>query len=283
MAQWWYASRTSARKGKWIMRKSRIAILALLLASPAVPAIGADLTKIDRTIPKEPAYRSQPEYCLLVLGPEAKERVWLVIDGDILYVDKNGSGDLTEEGDRIEAIRLPDYRLFRAGNIKRGNRDYLDLSVTRTRLADGVAELQPEHFNKLRQRGNQVFIHMVALRVENPLAAGPRPFGGDRITQSASSDSHGLLQFGHSPAHAPIVHFDGPWTMDLQKRPILLAGNVTDLWSGVGTKGLGVGTFGFITYEPIPKSVHPRVEIDFPPKTPGGEPVHVKYEIPARC
>jgi len=53
-------------------------ISALLLAStPAVNAWGADLTKIDRTIAKEPAYQSRtPKYGLLVFGPEAKSRAW---------------------------------------------------------------------------------------------------------------------------------------------------------------------------------------------------------------
>ena len=49
--------------------------LGLLAAVPAwAPA--ADLTTIDRTIVKEPAYRSKAvKYCLLVFGPEAKTRV----------------------------------------------------------------------------------------------------------------------------------------------------------------------------------------------------------------
>jgi hypothetical protein len=85
------------------MRLSDLVIVpaALLLWADATPA--ADLSKIDRTIQKEPAYQSKPRYCLLVFGPEAKHRVWLVVDGDVLYVDKNGTGDLTEEGKRINA------------------------------------------------------------------------------------------------------------------------------------------------------------------------------------
>src|SRR5712692_3344625 len=63
--------------------------------------LAADLTKIDRKIAKEPAYQSQPKYCLLVFGPEAKTRVWIVLDGDTLYVDRNGNGDLTEEGEKV--------------------------------------------------------------------------------------------------------------------------------------------------------------------------------------
>src|ERR1700724_3146257 len=88
---------------------------ALVLASGAsASAWAADLTKIDRTIAKEPAYKSKPKYCLLVFGPEAKSRVWLVLDGDVLYVDRNGNGDLTEKGERVPGNR----RFFEVGKIE---------------------------------------------------------------------------------------------------------------------------------------------------------------------
>src|SRR5262249_40201765 len=77
---------------------------AILLGAGASSA--ADLTKVDRTIKKEPAYQTKPTYCLLVFGPKARDRVWLVLDGDILYVDRNGNGDLTEEGESIKAAAL---------------------------------------------------------------------------------------------------------------------------------------------------------------------------------
>jgi len=49
-----------------------------------------------------------------VFGPQRKHRVWLVLDGDMLYVDKNGNGDLTEEGKRIKvpAFSLRDYPVW---------------------------------------------------------------------------------------------------------------------------------------------------------------------------
>src|SRR5262250_2615532 len=75
----------------------------MLLAGPPATARGADvdLSKVDRTIAKEPAYRHKPKYCLLVFGNDAKFRVWLVLDGDVLYVDCNGNGDLTERDERV--------------------------------------------------------------------------------------------------------------------------------------------------------------------------------------
>jgi hypothetical protein len=59
----------------------------LLVGSTALSAWAADLTKIDDTITKEPAYQGTPMYCLLVFGLEAQTRVWLVLDGRVLPGD----------------------------------------------------------------------------------------------------------------------------------------------------------------------------------------------------
>src|SRR5262245_48209470 len=87
------------------MRHMRNAAPFLVLAVLGSAASAADLAKIDRTIAKEPAYKGKPKYCLLVFGPEAQTRVWLVLDGDTLYADRNGNGDLTEEGERLAAAQ----------------------------------------------------------------------------------------------------------------------------------------------------------------------------------
>src|SRR5262245_2244587 len=88
-------------------------LCALLLASGAAgTALGADLTRIDRTIQKQPAYQGKPQYCLLVFGPEAKTRVWLVRDGEILYVDRNRNGDLTAKGNAVTGTHKPNLSEF---------------------------------------------------------------------------------------------------------------------------------------------------------------------------
>src|SRR6266566_9087745 len=103
------------------MSSSRLlpALAAALLATG--PAGAADLAKVDRTIAKEPAYKGQPKYCLLVFGPEAKARVWLVQDGDTLYVDRNGNGDLTEKGEKVACAKTDDSDSgeysFKAGDL----------------------------------------------------------------------------------------------------------------------------------------------------------------------
>ncbi len=88
-----------------------LAFAAVLWASGGLGA--ADLHKIERTIAKEPAYKNKPKYCLLVFGPEATTRVWLVQDGDLLYVDRNANGDLTEKDEQV-ALKdnHPNFRSF---------------------------------------------------------------------------------------------------------------------------------------------------------------------------
>ncbi len=88
-------------------RRSWLTGLVLAMAAMAHAAEpGVDLTTIDRTIRKEPAYEAEPYYALLVAGQRAEHRVWLVIDGDeVSYLDRNGNGDLTDEGERIDLDR----------------------------------------------------------------------------------------------------------------------------------------------------------------------------------
>src|SRR5262245_67148 len=91
------------------MRPLLFAVVVLPLLPFVVPASpAADPALPDRTIRKEPAYRTKaPKYGLLAFGPEGKDRVWLVHDGNALYVDRNGNGDLTEPGDKVAAERGP--------------------------------------------------------------------------------------------------------------------------------------------------------------------------------
>src|SRR5262249_4699298 len=108
------------------------ATVTVLLCGPA--AVPADLAKVERRILKEPAYQTKtPRYCLLVVGPEAKKKIWLVQDGDVLYVDRNGNGDLTEDGERV-ALEQGDKssRHFEAGDVRDGSLVHTGLTVTQS-------------------------------------------------------------------------------------------------------------------------------------------------------
>src|SRR5262245_13164958 len=126
-----------------------LAVLSISYFAP--PGFAVDLTKIDRSISKEPAYRGKPRYGLLVLGRKAETRIWLVIDGKTLYVDRNGNGDLTEPGERVlaENTNSTDILEFRAGEFLEadGKTRHSNLVVTQyshyqsRRLVNAVAVL----------------------------------------------------------------------------------------------------------------------------------------------
>src|SRR5436190_69760 len=76
---------------------------------------------------------------------------------------------------------------------------------------------------------------------------------------------------------APIFHFDGPRRMgfECQKPWRRVDKHTYELNVGVGTKGLGAGTFTHLKYanNAIPDRVQPGAVLEFPNKTPGGPPV----------
>ncbi|MGH7139382.1 MAG: hypothetical protein ACREHD_26865 [Pirellulales bacterium] len=82
-----------------MLSKSMIALLSTLLL--ATPAGAVDYDKIDRSIRKEPKYSGKPEYALLVFGADARRLVWMVIDGETFYIDRNGDGDLTSSDEKF--------------------------------------------------------------------------------------------------------------------------------------------------------------------------------------
>src|SRR6516225_2384890 len=110
-------------------------LAAVLLIAPLAQA--ADLAKIERKIAKEPAYQTRtPKYCLLVFGLDARTRVWLVQDGDALYVDRNGNGDLTENGERVKLKQQNDLsRSFEAGDLTLDGLTHTGLRVTQMKAS----------------------------------------------------------------------------------------------------------------------------------------------------
>lgn len=66
-------------------------------------------TAIKREIRKEPNYTAKRRvYCLLKFAAKRPLPVWVVVDGDRLYVDRNANGDLTEAGERFDGKPKPD-------------------------------------------------------------------------------------------------------------------------------------------------------------------------------
>lgn len=241
--------------GKWWLA-------AVMFIWAGLVAHGADLGKIERRIAKEPAYQTKsPRYGLLVFGPEAKYRVWLVLDGDALYVDSNGDGDLT-----------------RAAKVNSKNGQFQIGPLTST---DGVTK-----YPAMR-------VVISDRRRINVLGSGS-PSGNGSGRWEAPGHTLGnnprSLELADRPQDAPILHLDGPLTLHLLNLGALKArhsyvpsvfvrGDKPSFFCvGVGTPGLGKGAFTVSILEDCPGAV---AEIEFPNRDPAGKPIIVKVPVHA--
>lgn len=249
----------------------------------SVPASAADLPKIERTIAKEPKYQSKPRYCLLVFGTDATMKVWLVLDGNVLYVDRNGTGDLTGADKQVRRAKTKGQvpGNFHCGDIvpADGKTGYRGLTVSGSPEEGAMA---------------------IAVTLE----------GGHH--QSAGVDANGILMFAEGPERAPIVHFDGPLTMGLlpateciRTATFVKKGNRTevirattvramvptfergardaDLRVAVGTVGQGKGTFAALHHTGLAAGLHPVADVEFPNRVPAKGAIKITLALRHRC
>jgi hypothetical protein len=267
---------------------SGAALLPLLLVMPVSRA--ADLAKIDRTFRKEPAYRTKaPKYGLLAFGPEGKDRVWLVRDGDSLFVDRNGNGDLTEPGERVAAENKPGRDLEEEG----GDFDIGDVTVGgRTHKALAISFLPLRHYADSWFPGAKAALakdpKALVVRINADVAVSGIKGGGlgGRVSFTAgAADVAGVLLFAATPAEAPVVHLGGPLQVTFYgERPSLRVGRTSGLTLVVGTPGVGPGTFAMLDYEgTVPAAAKPVADVSLPPAKPGSPPPREKWEIKERC
>jgi hypothetical protein len=224
--------------------------IRMLLAVPVLVLVGlmqaqaADLTKIERAIAREPAYKGKPRYCLLVFGAEAKHRAWLVVDDEAVYVDRKGDGDLTAAGNRVASKN----RSIKAGDLSfdGGKVQYRDLTI---------------------QRGKGLILEV-----------------SGKHRQRVIRDGQGILVPADRPQDAPIVHFDGPLGMELfsycdnKALPLVRGERETQLAASVGTPGLGKGTFAYWV-PPGDLKVRPQAEIEFVHRDSKEKPITVKVSL----
>lgn len=205
------------------MRVLSLCFGVVFLVLGGLPVRAADLSQIERVVAKEPKYQAKPTYCLLVFGPEAKFRVWLVLDGTVLYVDRNGNGDLTEPDERVPAHYHKGQKFgFKPGGIA---------------TPDGKSKYDLEQVRRYEEGHLDMSL-----------------FCGDRGYVRAGFDGPGRLHFADRARDAPIIHVQGPLTLhrfepqprsvspNLKPEP-LVPGHVNQLAFSLGTPGLGSGTF----------------------------------------
>jgi hypothetical protein len=241
----------------------------------------------------EPTYRGKtPKYALLVFGPSASERVWLVHDRDLLYVDRNADGDLTGAGKRVTAEKKPesnpqqDGYEFQAGELTLGERTHKGLYVWLSplkRYADASSGKQ-DNVKAALLKNPQALATLIRLDVSAPGIKGGGLDG--RLEFFAGPfDPNGVLQFADSPDQAPIINFGNPWQVTFESQPpALRVGASTKAVLVIGCPGVGTGTFAQLCYEhTVPAGARPVLELSIPAPGHGKSPVHQIVPIAGRC
>lgn len=245
------------------MRCLRHAVV-LVGALTASQVLAIDYDRVDRSIGKEPKYQSaKPEYALLLFGPEAKRRAWVVVDGEVVYLDRNGDGDLTAADERFE----------KSGDCK-------DIE-----LADPDGKTR------------YVITRLAVINRNQAEKYPPSVMANVTIHGDLEYKQYCDARLGAGTADAAIAHFHGPLTVgprtiDWKVPPEtgLNAGEKPDdLYALVGTMSARHHCWVVVVSHEdqatcaFGNGIRPRVSIEFAAKEPDGVVVIMEYGLDAFC
>lgn len=281
------------RMGAPIMSGYRWFLLPFLICGAwHSPSFGTDQSATPRKITKEPVYQNKsPRYGLLAFGKEGKDQVWIVHDGDVLYVDRNGNGDLTEPGERIErqkprkGFEDASSRTFEVGELKLGGLTHKGLTIYAYPIkeyASGPLSQRAEF--KEANKEPEAPVYRVGCEVEVPGIKGGGQEGRLHV-MAGISDAQGFLMLGKTAASASVIRMGGPIQVDFPDlKPKLRPGYAVEVMVSIGFPGQGPGTFAAISYEEtFPAEVIPTVEVEVASAVQGMPPYREKFELPSRC
>jgi RNA polymerase sigma factor (sigma-70 family) len=228
---------------------------------PAAAAVPAALRKIDRTIKKEPKYAGEPRYLLLAFGPEAKFLVWVVLDGTTLYVDRNGNGDLTDDGEK-----------FDNGAVQRDPK-----GGVRSVAFFGIDLAQPDGTKHTNLIFSAVQVGVASTFVKIGVTVG------GKTEQTAGLTN---LRLGEGGKEAQLVHFGA---VEVTARPSVSmpghpdANAPSDFRVQVGTPGVGTGSFASFMNPSVAEGIGPVAEFEFEPLKAGDAARKVTLHLTERC
>lgn len=196
-----------------------------------------DLSQVDRRIAKQPAYRARrPLYGLLVLGPAAQARIWMVLDQsdpgggryDVLYLDRDADGDLTDPAERLVGRAEADGVRFRLPELKDPA-----TGAVHTDFSARVSGPSPTVMVSLMWRGRSKM-------------GGGYP----------QDPNDGYLRFGDTAAAAPVLwaNGDGPFQFQRWYGGRLTIGEGDDFKVFVGQRGAGANSFWAFQEHVLPEA-----------------------------
>jgi hypothetical protein len=212
---------------------------------------------LERTIIKEPSYQTTPKYSLITLGNSGGVKVWMVEDGKRLFVDKNANDDLTDDGPPIKPGKIRDIG---------GNRWDFEYSLDAITPSNGS-----RHTSFVLRRWNyndkeDSYGLSLSVNGEMPMYAGW--FGTFWSTNQEK---------------APVIHFGGPFTPRLLRRKEFTIGEKQDRLSlCLLNPGSGLGAESRLSIDALPRSLVPRLNIEWPTSS-GSAPLRNSYPLIQRC
>jgi hypothetical protein len=229
----------------------------LAIVGLALVPFWSDLSQVDRTVNKQPVYKGKPRYCLLAFGPEAKTRVWVVLDGTDLYVDRNGDGELTDD----------------------------------ERFSDDGRKLEPFEIADPSTKDRYKVTSMAVHRSDKE----KRVFVMANVEVVGKYKQYCDLTPVETQKEAPVAHFHGPLQIGLREanwvcNERLVRGEPPgELFAWVGTFDKANGCWVVLCNtvdehrKDLPGDFHPVADIEYPPVRPGEKSIRQRCELKQRC
>lgn len=152
------------------MKRTLALLMALASLAHAVP---------DDEL-RQPRYASaHPGYAVVTFGVDKPSRVWLVVDGDVAFVDRDGNGDLTEAAERVAPNDRGEFVTDVVGAKPEGGKGQFRLRMSVTRDVSGEIGIKYLSVNPVHDIQG---FHSTA----------------------------GFIPLGSCPADAPEIPIDGP-------------------------------------------------------------------------
>jgi hypothetical protein len=250
------------------------------------PTPAARDDKWDLTPPaREPKYQNEPRYALLVFGPKQEQRVWMVLDGTTLYVDRNATGDLTDPDERLEPDNPKDDSNRFAGSGSHTHFDVFEFTVRAGTTGASKFRLnhwiRAENFTPKTDFDKTWHARWLKLRWENSTLWRTEGLGQGQTP----------VLFMPKPADAQVCALDGPLTfvVKMPDRQVLLRGESGgDLAFHIAVigrphRGAEQQFYNPLATKEVPEGSHLEVEIEYPAKAAGTPPLRRKYLLKERC
>lgn len=263
-------------------------LLIISLCVCVSPTVAAD--PIAKLV-KEPKYNGTPGYAVLKFGQKTPHFVWLVHDGETLYLDTNGNGDLTEVGEKFTGKMLGTgaeptihFEIDKLAIGKKLHRGF-NLWVTPQKAFEKspLVEGQAEALARIKARPEALSLRIsVEVQAENLQGNGHE----NRVLQYVlNGDDMGLNTLTEEVSKAPVFHFDGPLKFLFQTAGAedWTGGQEADAYVALMTAGTSPGTSVQFGFDTLPTSLQPKLTIEYVPTDKTKPVTKDEVKLPERC